>query len=409
MIVVLADDLSGAAEVAGVAHAHGLSAEVQTAFASTSAEVIAIDTNSRSLSAEDAAQTVRAVMQQVALARPEWIFKKVDSVLRGPVAAEVSAAIDCLGVRQALLVSANPSRKRVVKSGRIYIDGIPLHETAFRDDPEYPARSAAIIERLGLGGTGLSVSMCEPGHELPLSRLIIGNASNEADIDQWARSIDENHLPAGGADFFAAFLRSKCAKVETSGTTRFTAGAPSAGEPASVGTTLILCGSTAGWPRRSDRCRQVGIEIVELLGVRTDSADDGSSVTADLVARAAQRVAIRLSERRIALLTIGRKHHGSSTPQTLVQALVTTAGEAVKLCGGIDCFLIEGGETASAIARAFGWARLQVACAVDPGITALRPAGVDSLTVLVKPGSYPWPEALCWQLAGADGSVTSRV
>jgi uncharacterized protein YgbK (DUF1537 family) len=32
MIVVLADDFSGAAEIAGIAHRHGLSAEVQTDF-----------------------------------------------------------------------------------------------------------------------------------------------------------------------------------------------------------------------------------------------------------------------------------------------------------------------------------------------------------------------------------------
>ena len=41
MIVVIADDLSGATELAAVAHAHGLSAEVQTQFdPATNARVV---------------------------------------------------------------------------------------------------------------------------------------------------------------------------------------------------------------------------------------------------------------------------------------------------------------------------------------------------------------------------------
>ena len=61
-IIVLADDLSGAAELAGIAFAHGLSAEVQREFApATEIQVIAIDTDSRHLSPPTAARVELAV------------------------------------------------------------------------------------------------------------------------------------------------------------------------------------------------------------------------------------------------------------------------------------------------------------------------------------------------------------
>ena len=48
MIVVIADDLSGAAELAGVASRHGLKAEVQTVFSADSeADVICVDAGTR--------------------------------------------------------------------------------------------------------------------------------------------------------------------------------------------------------------------------------------------------------------------------------------------------------------------------------------------------------------------------
>jgi D-threonate/D-erythronate kinase len=89
-VVVIADDLSGAAELATAAADLGHSSEVQTRFDSTcGAEVIAVDTDTRALSAPEAAQTVEAVSREVVAAGVKWIYKKADSVLRGNVRAEI--------------------------------------------------------------------------------------------------------------------------------------------------------------------------------------------------------------------------------------------------------------------------------------------------------------------------------
>jgi D-threonate/D-erythronate kinase len=89
-VIVIADDLSGAAELAGIAFARGCTAEVQREFDPTSnAEVIAVDTDSRHLAPEAAAKQLEQVARAVIAAKPAWIYKKVDSVLRGNVRVEV--------------------------------------------------------------------------------------------------------------------------------------------------------------------------------------------------------------------------------------------------------------------------------------------------------------------------------
>ena len=80
MILILADDLSGAAELAGIAASRGLKAEVQVTVGPglflkapssglqtepcSAADVIAIDTQTRSLSPEAAAAKIRSVYEQ---------------------------------------------------------------------------------------------------------------------------------------------------------------------------------------------------------------------------------------------------------------------------------------------------------------------------------------------------------
>ena len=74
MILVIADDLSGAAELAGIAFAHGLTAEVQTEFQPrTEAQVICLDTDTRRLSVDESTAVLRKLAKRIRTARPQFI------------------------------------------------------------------------------------------------------------------------------------------------------------------------------------------------------------------------------------------------------------------------------------------------------------------------------------------------
>ena len=95
MIVVIADDFTGAAELGGVALRYGLTAEVQTEFnVRVDADLIAVDADTRSCTAQEAAKRVASVAGLCQEDTVERVFKKVDSVLRGQVIAELTALLE---------------------------------------------------------------------------------------------------------------------------------------------------------------------------------------------------------------------------------------------------------------------------------------------------------------------------
>src|SRR5262249_16931046 len=139
-IAVIADDFTGAAEIGGVAVRYRLTAEVQIAWAaSPGIDVIVVDSNTRSRPAREAARDAAKMAEQIAVSPVRWVYKKIDSVLRGPVVAEIKSVLEALGMPRALVVPANPALGRVIRSGCYFIDGAPIDKTDFAKDPEYPA------------------------------------------------------------------------------------------------------------------------------------------------------------------------------------------------------------------------------------------------------------------------------
>src|SRR5262245_30118073 len=132
MIGVVADDLSGAAEIGAVGLRHGLRAEIVVAGQpGGQADLVCIDTDSRSCNSDEAGQRAAAAVRRLIESGAQQIYKKVDSVLRGRVLAELEAMLKELQLKSALLVPANPSLGRVIKEGRYFIRGKLIHKTEF--------------------------------------------------------------------------------------------------------------------------------------------------------------------------------------------------------------------------------------------------------------------------------------
>ncbi|MFN7025714.1 MAG: four-carbon acid sugar kinase family protein [Pseudorhizobium sp.] len=119
MLVIIADDLTGALDTAAPFAARGLHAEVVlTADAVTtglaqSPDVLAINLASREKRPEEAFGLMKKVIEKL----PPHIrlFKKVDSRLKGHVAAE----LDAIAYTRALVAPAIPSFGRFVRDGHV--------------------------------------------------------------------------------------------------------------------------------------------------------------------------------------------------------------------------------------------------------------------------------------------------
>jgi len=144
MGVVLADDATGAMECASILASMSIDVSL-----SHGDGVVVFDTATRHASPGDAA---KRAAEWVTFEGP--LFKKTDSTLRGNIGPELTA----LAARGPVIyVPAYPAVGRTVVNGRLFVDGVPVEETAFARDPHSPVRSSKIADLFDHNG----VQICD--------------------------------------------------------------------------------------------------------------------------------------------------------------------------------------------------------------------------------------------------------
>nr|WP_276738819.1 four-carbon acid sugar kinase family protein [Pantoea septica] len=162
-VLVIADDFTGANDAgSGLAQAgarvHVLFSS-ETPLDSAAADVWVISTDSRAVSAAEAeARTEAVVRQHQAFIARGWLFKKIDSTLRGNIGAEVRAALAASGKKRALIVPAVPRLGRVTRRGEVRVNGVPLTETEYASDPKTPVISARVLTQIGIAGVEIDLA-----------------------------------------------------------------------------------------------------------------------------------------------------------------------------------------------------------------------------------------------------------
>ncbi|MBS1605937.1 MAG: four-carbon acid sugar kinase family protein, partial [Bacteroidetes bacterium] len=203
MIAVIADDLTGAAELGGIGLRHGLVTEVRRVVPPAfEGGLLVVATDTRSGPVGAAVAEMRSITAGVLGLGPEWVYKKTDSVLRGHVVAELRVQMEVLGFRRVLLVPANPVLGRTIVDGRYFLNGAPVQESSFATDPDFPVVSSDVREMLG----DASVVLRRVGEELPARGIVVGEVASVEDVAAWARVVGPGMLLAGASGFFDALL-----------------------------------------------------------------------------------------------------------------------------------------------------------------------------------------------------------
>ena len=151
---IIADDLTGANDSGSQFSAKGLSAAVLFDSGLTEAkdlsrvDVVAIDTDSRALSAGRAYEKSRRAAEWLYAAGTRHIYKKIDSSLRGNWGAEVDAVMDVFRPDFAVIAPAFPRMGRTTRNGIHQIDGIPVDRTEMSRDPKTPVTESDLLRIL---------------------------------------------------------------------------------------------------------------------------------------------------------------------------------------------------------------------------------------------------------------------
>jgi len=379
MIAVIADDLSGAAEMAGIAHSFGLKTEIHNRLQNNAdADLLVINTQSRALTGDQSYQRVQKAATDLEGLNPQWIYKKTDSVLRGNIMAELKALSDTTGIKKCLLVPANPSMNRTIVNHIYRVDNQELVQTSFASDPDYPCTSSNVLQLLG-EYPGFKTGYLYENQEVPEQGVFIAETADKRSLQLLAGQVNKQVLPAGAADFFTMLLKVKEQRQQQA--------VPL--PQRDYGKTIYVCGSSH---KNSSEALQKAEQEGAVLHYLTQYILDNKRRIEDW----REDIVKSLHKVNTIVLAVAIDNSGSrETAQQIQEAFSKSIAKALQE-SPIHTLVVEGGETAQAITSVLKIDRFFPTALLGPGVVEMSTRIDNPATFVIKPGSYTWPASLWW-------------
>lgn len=153
-LLVIADDFTGALDTGVQFSKQGVKTFVSTEIGLVDRstfeeiEVLVLNTESRHLSFEEAYEGTKKIIVEAKKRKIPYIYIKVDSALRGNLSAEIKAVLEASGEQTLPFLPAYPEMNRILMDGILYIDGTPVSESIFANDPYEPVVESNVLRRL---------------------------------------------------------------------------------------------------------------------------------------------------------------------------------------------------------------------------------------------------------------------
>ncbi len=378
-LVILADDLTGAADSAARCVQAGLAAAVWLDVAGGDrdlSQVIAATSDTRCLSPEEAAASVAAALAQLPIAAGTVFYKKIDSTLRGNLGAELDAVADFWPDKAIVICPAFPAQGRGLESGALRFAGAqtPIHLPELLEaQSSLPVGSAGLADvRAGREALAKTLS-AQQGQG---KRLIVVDGMVERDLELIVAAAQHAGMllcgSAGMVAPLAAALRGESVR-------------PPASVELASGPILMVVGSGSAMAHAQ---------------VRTAVATDAVRVRAldrfwydlDLVGAKSRPVGDWLIH--LAEPAPGTVLEGSAARAQAAQLadLVLAAVDRLKP----SVMLLVGGDTATFVLRRLGVQSLTVVMELLPGIPLAlgRDRNGVARGFVLKPGNFGDPDTL---------------
>lgn len=353
-LLVMADDATGALEAGAILAGLGFETVVELEMGSrapVAACVLLTPTrhDTPTMARDRVAEALAWSAASYPPGAPPQLYWKTDSTLRGPIGACFGALLQAFPGRPLVYVPAYPAMGRIVKEGVLLVDALPLAQTAFARDARNPVRSSFVADAIS-PDLPFPVESIRSARELreslaiPSPRVLICDAETEEDVAALhaeCRSARPSPLVAGPAGGIRAWAGGSAAKP------------PRRAWIEDVSHWLVVCGSRHPVARAQlKHARQLGFPSLATPGAESENAEAELTALAERAAAAAK--------------------------------------------GGAVIF---GGDTALAVWRAMGIARLVPLGERMPGVAVSRAGGCTFVTVA---GGFPAPGMLEDLLAGEE-------
>lgn len=382
-VLVIADDLSGGAD-SGVQFARPgrpslllLNPDYRLDDAKQySARVL--DTESRSLAAADAAAHVTRCCPPEPDA--QYIYKKIDSTLRGNIGAELEALMGLYGIHRTLISPAYPEQGRRLVGGRLYIASSPMEIRTAAQQERLPHTN--YLPSLLRSQTSLPViELHRPASEYSLQDLLsqveqhpegifVLDASDDADLSVIARAgleLGSACFLCGSAGLAAQF--SRLLNPEPPGLTT---------PPIKCRKILLVAGS-----RQEITSKQVGQLVQDIPAYVVPLA-----VGEDRHARLASPLET-VPTGDLVVLSNASLPYLEGSEQQIAGDLAQIAGRIIR-AHGIEGIVLTGGAIALAVCQELGAGALEIGHQALPGVPLGRILDGESrgMWVVTKAGGF---------------------
>lgn len=416
-ILIIADDLTGGADT-GVQFCaffdetilvpyHRLPCALGQA-GETVCRAISVFTNSRTLAPDDARKRLLSVARQCSQSKPKWIYKKIDSCLRGNLGAEIEAIMDGLGFELSFIAPAFPEMGRTTANDIHLVHGVPVNQTEISQDPVAPvtesrvSRLVAQQSRYPVGHVALdSLQKGEARLQKEITRLvqrgarhIVFDSTCRDHLDVISRlltSFDRRILPVGSAGLAAglgcvlpAGLRSR--KDESR--------APAGGNH------LIISGTASDVTKKQLKALLQVYPYSEIILTADQLADSDQR---DVLLKKASETAGKLSAENV-IIRIGSEANGQMTagkPPRLHRAESVAEGIGLFVAEALKrrrpgFLFATGGDTANAILAAIDGSAIRILGEIVRGMVHGRLIGgrLNGLAMITKAGAFGEADAL---------------
>jgi uncharacterized protein YgbK (DUF1537 family) len=401
-ILIIADDLSGAADTAIACASSGLATTVliDLQAAPRGSEVIAVDVNSRTMAPDKAGLAAAAAVTTLYCPGTRLLYQKIDSTLRGNWAHELvhirdAAAHASWAPPVAIVAPAFPSAGRITLNGRVRVDGTSLEETETwkREGLTGPSDLGMKLTELGLRVEGVSLHEVRGGVNRFGERLrdcttkgvqaVVCDAELDADLDAIAAAslpLQHPRIFVGSAGLMRALVRAQ--------------GFPSASTQGSIGMqvtrpVLIAVGSASHSSRDQFKILAGQINLVAITVAQSTLRQEQGSEDLQRVSQALDRALSSGAD--VAVSIDAQSPVELSEAPRLVAALAELLSPMLPRIGGL---VVTGGETARALLVRSGVSGLQMRGEVEPGVPLGISIGKVAIPIITKAGAFGNPLTL---------------
>jgi len=408
-LLIIGDDLSGTADCAVTCVNLGLDSTVLLGtHAGTSAadiDVLALDTDSRQRTGTDAAELNQHAWRTHAGDRK--LYKKIDSTLRGNVAAEIAALA---GAGMAIVAPAFPAAGRTTKEGRQFVFGVPVEESEVWGNEQIVGKAdiVAMLAAAGLKVALISLDAVREGSACVRDKLaacragqfhaVVCDSETEADLACIAAASAALHgvFWVGSAGLATPLIR----MLDSAMPLRLVDDKKKPAMPGPVAASaqgiLAIVGSMSRISHSQALIlKERGADAIEMFQFDAPALLDPQSSTARALAA---RVSEVLQCGRSALVVLSQSERTSVRDGArLARELAGHLGPVARYAAGL---IATGGETARAMLSTMGVDSLNIVAEIDTGVPLMVTDHLGRvLPVVTKAGGFGQPDTLyrAWQ------------